>query len=91
MSRLSASLALLLLGSLVATPLASASDVLPDAIAPPCPTLPLWDASLCWVGVAFDVYAYAYQTVTCDVIGGPACGFSVDLCKLADICTETDE
>ena len=81
---LAAATALLVLSFVAVLPLASASAG-SDGAEVACPTLPLYDAALCWLGVALRAVNNAYDLVTCDVIGGPACGF--DLCTWTGICT----
>lgn len=85
--RLAAGVALLLLASVALVPSASAAADAEGTEAI-CPLLPLWDAGLCWAGVALNLANYAYGVVTCDVIGGPACG--LDVCATTGICADQD-
>lgn len=87
--RLAASVAFLLVAAVATVPLASASGPEPTAPQLPCPTLPLWDATWCWVGVTIDIVNREYQWLTCEIIGGPVCGLNV--CEDTNICTTTTE
>lgn len=81
--RLAVAAAFLVVAFVAVLPSASAAAV-PDVIEAICPVLPLWDAAFCWAGVALALANYAYGVVTCDVVGGPACGF--DICADTGIC-----
>lgn len=85
--RLAASVTFLLLAAVAVAPTAAAATE-PASAEAICPLLPLWDAGLCWAAVALNLVGTVYVIVTCDVIGGPACGFNV--CEETNICTEQD-
>lgn len=66
---------------LAAVAIAPSATAVSDWV-PPCPDLlPLWDAAMCWGERARYAALWTYEFVTCDVVGGPACGGGV-------ICTE---
>lgn len=85
--KLAAAAALLTLSLVAVVPSASAAsaEVEPNII---CGVLPLWDQAFCWLGVALNAFGTVYDIVTCDVIGGPACGFNV--CNETGICTQDE-
>jgi len=63
--------ALLVLAAVAVVPTASATAEIA------CPTLPLWDAVMCWEGVAVRAAQTYGEYVRCDVVGGPACAMGV--------------
>lgn len=85
--KLAASVTLSLLAAVALAPTAAAAAE-PASAEAICPLLPLWDATFCWAGVALNAVNTVYVIVTCDVIGGPACGFNV--CNETGICTDQD-
>jgi len=84
--RICATLALLVLGAVAATPLASAAPADSAGFQLACDPLPLWDAAFCFANNALGYVNQQWAYVTCDVIGGPACGFNV--CEDLDLCLE---
>lgn len=61
--------ALLVLGTVAFVPTANADWI------PPCaPYLPLYDDVVCVAEHSVRLAQWAYETVTCDVVGGPVCG-----------------